>query len=54
MGAWHSCREPSLEELLDDDVVRVVIRSAGLDADAFRLQLEETARRIGLTAEARR
>ena len=43
---WNCRREPSLKELLEDDVMRLAIRSAGLDADAFKLQLREAARRI--------
>jgi len=41
------CRyEPSLEELLDDDVMAPVLRSAGFDAQGFRAMMAEAARRI--------
>ena len=53
MGSWNCRREPTLKELLEDDVMRLAVRSAGLDPDAFRVQLRETARRVGATAEAR-
>jgi len=52
-GTWNCRREPTLKELLEDDVMRLAMRSAGLDADAFKLQLRETAYRIGISAEAR-
>jgi hypothetical protein len=47
-STWNCRREPSLKELLEDEVMRLAIRSAGLDADAFKLQLRETARRISV------
>jgi hypothetical protein len=50
---WNCRREPSLKELLEDDVMRLAIRSAGLDADAFKLQLREAAHRIRLGDAAR-
>ncbi|MBV9829388.1 MAG: hypothetical protein JO001_27535 [Alphaproteobacteria bacterium] len=41
------CRyEASLDDLLDDDVMEPVLRSAGYDADGLRDMLVETARRI--------
>ena len=46
-GRSNCCRyEPSLEELLDDEVMAPVLRSAGLDAHGFREMMAETARRI--------
>ena len=39
-------REPSLDELLADDVMRAAIRSAGLGADEFRAELKAAARRL--------
>jgi len=46
-GRLNCCRyEPSLEELLDDEVMTPVLRSAGLDAHGFREMMAETARRI--------
>lgn len=38
--------EPSLEELLDDEVMAPVLRSAGFDAQGLRDMMIETARRI--------
>jgi hypothetical protein len=41
------CRyEPSLEDLLADEVMAPVLRSAGLEAHQFREMMVETARRI--------
>jgi hypothetical protein len=41
------CRyEPSLEDLLADEVMTPVLRSAGLEAQEFREMMAETARRI--------
>ena len=46
-GRFDCCRyEPSLEELLADDVMAPVLRSAGFDAQGFRDMMAETARRI--------
>jgi len=44
---FECCRyEPSLEDLLADDVMTPVLRSAGLEAHEFREMMVETARRI--------
>ncbi|HEX3538642.1 MAG TPA: hypothetical protein VHU15_17925 [Stellaceae bacterium] len=41
------CRyEPSLDELLDDEVMEPVLRSAGFDAQGLRDMLVDTARRL--------
>lgn len=41
------CRyEPSFEDLLADDVMQPVLRSAGFDPQGFREMMAETARRI--------
>ena len=41
------CRyQPSLDELLDDEMMEPVLRSAGLDSQGLRDIIEETARRI--------
>jgi hypothetical protein len=41
------CRyEPSLEDLLADDVMEPVLRSAGLEPQELRDMMVETARRI--------
>ena len=46
-GRTDCCRlEPSLEDLLDDEMMTPVLRSAGLDAQEFRDLMVETARRI--------
>jgi hypothetical protein len=38
--------EPSLEDLLDDEVMKPVLRSAGFDSQGLRNMMVETARRI--------
>ena len=54
-GRTECCRyEPSLEELLDDEVMAPVLRSAGFDARGFRAMMAETARRIDGHRAARR
>lgn len=46
-GRDACCRyEPSLEDLLADEVMTPVLRSAGLEAQEFREMMAETARRI--------
>jgi hypothetical protein len=46
-GRFDCCRyEPSLDELLADDVMAPVLRSAGFDAQGFRDMMAETARRM--------
>ena len=46
-GPIECCRyEPSLDDLLDDDVMAPVLRSAGFDPQGFRDMMAETARRI--------
>ena len=46
-GHVECCRyEPSLEDLLADEVMTPVLRSAGLEAREFREMMVETARRI--------
>jgi hypothetical protein len=54
-GRWDCCRyEPSLEELLDDEMMAPVLRSAGCDAQSLREMMVETARRIdGRTSRGR-
>ncbi|HEY1430515.1 MAG TPA: hypothetical protein VGF39_02645 [Stellaceae bacterium] len=48
MDGLLDCRrcEPSLEDLLADEVMTPVLRSAGLEAQEFREMMVETARRI--------
>ena len=44
---FECCRcEPSLEDLLADEVMTPVLRSAGLELQEFREMMVETARRI--------
>ena len=46
-GRFECCRyEPSLEDLLADEVMEPVLRSAGLEPQEFRQMMIETARRI--------
>jgi len=46
-GRFDCCRyEPSLDELLADDLMTPVLRSAGLDAQGVRDMMAETARRV--------
>jgi hypothetical protein len=47
------CRcEPSLDELLNDEMMQPVLRSAGLDRDRFHDLLVETGERVRLSREA--
>jgi hypothetical protein len=39
--------EPTLDDLLDDDIMRPVMRSAGVDAARLRASLADAARRLG-------
>ena len=46
-GRVECCRyEPSLEDLLADEVMEPVLRSAGLEVQELRDMMVETARRI--------
>jgi hypothetical protein len=46
-GRAECCRyEPSLEDLLADEVMEPVLRSAGLEPEELRQMMIETARRI--------
>ena len=46
-GRSECCRyEPSLEDLLADEVMEPVLRSAGLELQELRAMMMETARRI--------
>ena len=50
-GRYDCCRyEPSLEDLLADEVMAPVLRSAGFDAQGVRDMMAETARRIEYAA----
>jgi len=46
--------EPSLADLLDDEVMEPVLRSAGFDSQGLRDMMVETARRIDRRIEVRR
>jgi hypothetical protein len=51
-GRTDCCRyEPTLDELLDDDIMAPVLRSAGFDPQGFRDMMVATARRIDGRAE---
>lgn len=46
-GRTECCRyEPRLEDLLDDEIMASVLRSAGFDAQGLRNMMIETARRL--------
>jgi hypothetical protein len=54
-GRTDCCRyEATLDELIDDEVMAPVLRSAGLDAQRFRDLIVETARRFDAPAAGRR
>ncbi len=47
------CRyEPSLDELLDDEMMQPVLQSAGLDRERFHDLLVETGERVRLSRES--
>jgi hypothetical protein len=48
MDGRFECRryEPSLEDLLADEIMAPVLRSAGVDRERVREMMVETARRI--------
>lgn len=47
MGLWNMLRcEPSLDELLADEMMGAVTRSAGTDREGLRDMLRELARRL--------
>jgi hypothetical protein len=53
MQRWKMSEvEPSLGDLLDDDIMIPVMRSAGLDAEQLRMELRRAAGRLaGLKAK---
>ena len=52
-GRADCCRyEPSLDELLDDEMMQPVLQSAGLDRERFHDLLVETGERVRLSREA--
>jgi len=53
-GRAECCRyEPSLEDLLDDEVMEPVLRSAGCNPQGLRDMMVATARRIDALDEDR-
>jgi len=46
MPKWRMAGEPSLDELLNDEMMDRVMRRAGLDATEMRRRLAELARRL--------
>jgi hypothetical protein len=51
-GRTECCRyEPSLDELLADDMMRPVLESAGYDRERFHDLMVETSERIRLSRE---
>jgi hypothetical protein len=46
MPEWKMTREPTLEELLRDDIMVPVLRSAGVDAAKLRALVTDLARRL--------
>lgn len=51
-GRAECCRhEPSLDDLLTDDLMQPVLRSAGYEPEEFRELMSETAKRVGLGRE---
>jgi hypothetical protein len=54
-GRTDCCRyEATLDELIEDEVMAPVLRSAGLDAQGFRDLIAETARRFSERAAGNR
>jgi hypothetical protein len=45
MPGWKMATEPTLEELLRDDIMVPVTRSAGIDVAALRALVTDVARR---------
>lgn len=48
MPGWKMGAEPTLEELLRDDIMAPVMRSAGIDAARLRALVTDLARRLPL------
>jgi len=48
MQRWRMSEvEPSLDDLLEDEIMIPVMRSAGLSAEQLRTELRRTASRLG-------
>lgn len=53
MTGWKMMMiEPTLDDLLEDEIMQPVMRSAGIDAIRLKADLAETARRLGPGAVA--
>jgi hypothetical protein len=52
MPTWRALEEPSLDELLDDEIMHYVLRADGLDVRELRRRLVEMARRLADRASA--
>jgi hypothetical protein len=52
MPKWRMLGEPSLDELLDDEIMAYVLRADGLDVNEVRRRLVELARRLADRARA--
>ncbi len=46
MTRWRLVTEPTLEDLLEDEIMPTVLRSAGLDAATLRASLATVALRL--------
>ena len=53
MRSWRMIGEPSLKDLLGDDIMDPVMRSAGVSGDDLRRTLAELARRLDPAATAK-
>ena len=53
MWTWQRV-EPSLDDVLGDEIMKPVMRSAGIDAQALRELLAELARRLPVERITRR
>jgi hypothetical protein len=49
---WYR-REPTLEEILADSIVRAVMEADGVDPDALEAMLKEVGRNVSLARHAR-
>ncbi len=54
MSDWNFRGEPSLDELLADEVMILAIRSAGLTPSQFKAQIGELAARLDRTVRRHR
>lgn len=54
MRIWRMTGEPSLKELLSDEIMDPVMRSAGVNGEELRRRLADLARRLEPAAGAQR